>query len=200
MSTETYASPRRRHWFGLTGKETYKQTLHLLLDLPIGIATFTVAVSLVTTSAALVVTLIGLPLLAASLVAAREMAKLERARARLLLGVDLPEPAAVPSGRRRLTDATGWRAVAYAVVMLPLGVATSTIAVTGWSTAATALVYPAYAPFLDKSSVTVGSTTIGGPGWQVATSVAGAVLLLSMPAIVRGLARLDIAVMRRLLA
>ena len=62
-----------------------------------------------------------------------------------------------------------------------------------------ALLYPVYAPFLDQSSVTVNSLTIGGAGWQIATSLAGAVLLLVMPAVVRGLARLDAAAVRRLL-
>lgn len=107
--------------------------------------------------------------------------------------------AGIAAGWRRLADPAGWRAVAYAVAILPLGIFTSTVALTGWTTAVSALLYPVYAPFLDQSSVTVNSLTIGGAGWQIATSLAGAVLLLVMPAVVRGLARLDAAAVRRLL-
>lgn len=143
---------------------TIRKTLHLLLDLPVGVVAFTLAFTPLGVS--------WIP-------------RVERMRARRLLDVDVSD--AKPA----------WRAVAYSVLMLPLGVTTSTIAITGWATGLSALFYPAYAPFTDKTSVSVGSTTIGGPGWQVATSVAGGMLLLLMPLIVRGLARIDTAMLRR---
>jgi len=145
---------------------TIRRTLHLLLDMPIGIVAFTAAF-----------TPVGV----------RWIAPLERRRARTLLGVTDSEPK------------SAWRAAAYSLAMLPVGVTTSTIAMTGWVTGAWALTYPAFAPFLDKTAVTIGSTTVGGPGWQVATSVAGALLLLAMPAVIRGLSRIDAAMVRRLL-
>ena len=199
MTATTFTARPRPRLLGLTDPATYRRTLHLLLDLPIGVATFSVAVALVSTSVSLAITLIGLPLLAITLLAGRGMGQLERARARALLDVHVPEPDAAPRGWRRLTDTTGWRSIGYAVVMLPIGVMTSTVAATGWSVAASMFAYPAYAPFLDDSSVTVGSVTFGGWGAQLVTSLIGLALLLMMPSIVRGLARIDAAAVRRLL-
>ena len=150
-------------------KTTLRRTAHLLLDLPVGIATFTIA-------------------LTTNVLAAREIGRLERARAHALLGADVTSP---PQAR--------WRAFAYSLLMLPVGVVTSVVAITGWSTGIAALAYPAYAPFSDRTSVTVNDLTIGNAGWQIATSIAGALLLLAMPAIVRALSRLDTAMVRRFL-
>lgn len=144
---------------------TIRRTVHLLLDLPVGIVAFTVAFTPLGVS---------------------WVPRLERMRARALLDVDVSD------------TKPAWRPIVYSLLMLPVGVTTSTIAITGWATGFTALLYPAYAPFLDQTSVTVGATTVGGPGWQVATSVAGALLLLLMPAVVRGLARVDSCMVRRL--
>lgn len=199
MSATTVPTQANSRHLALADPATYRRTLHLVLDLPIGVATFTVAVTLVSTGAALAITIVGLPLLAATLLVARCMGRVERTRARSLLGVDVADPPASPRGLRRLSDPAGWRAVGYAVVMLPLGVVTSTVAMTGWATALSALAYPAYAPFLDHSSVSINDVIISGPGWQIATSLTGAVLLLVMPTVVRGLARLDAAAVRRLL-
>src|SRR4051812_11091000 len=131
MTTTTIATQRFRP-LAIADPATYRMTAHLLLDLPIGIATFTIAVSLVSTSVALAITLIGLPLLAMTLVAAKWMARFERARARSLLGINVTEPASTsPRWWQRVTDPDGWRAVAYAIVMLPLGIVTSVTVVTG---------------------------------------------------------------------
>jgi hypothetical protein len=127
------------------------------------------------------------------------MAQLERARAQALLTVRTPAPGAAPRGRRRLTDGTAWRAVLYGVVLLPVGVVNGTIALTGWAVALSSLVYPAYAPLLDTSSVDIGSVTVGGPAGWAAVSVAGALLLLAMPRVTRGLAAVDGWLVRRLL-
>ena len=83
--------------------------------------------------------------------------------------------------------------------MLPLGIVTSVTVVTGWVTAAALVAFPAYKPFLDQSSYTAGSHSFGSAGTQVAATVVGAALLLTMPAIQRVLAAVDGAVVRRLL-
>lgn len=199
MTATTLGGQRLRR-LALADPATYRTTAHLLLDLPIGIATFTIAVTLLSTSAALAITLIGLPLLALTLVAAQWMARFERARIRTLLRAAVPAPAASSARSwRRLADPAAWRAVAYAIVMLPLGIVTSVTTITGWATGAALFAFPAYKPFLDASSYTVGSHNFGGPGVQVAAALIGAVLLVAMPALQRGLAAMDITVVRRLL-
>ena len=79
-----------------------------------------------------------------------------------------------PRWWQRVTDPDGWRAVAYAIVMLPLGIVTSVTVVTGWITAAALFAFPAYKPFLDQSSYTAGSHSFGSAGTQVAATVVGA--------------------------
>ncbi|GLX97229.1 sensor histidine kinase [Herbidospora sp. NBRC 101105] len=75
------------------------------------------------------VNLIGVPLLALSLVAARGLGTVNRRLARVLLGAPITDPAPFRPGEglfRRigaaLTDATGWRAVAHALLRLPAAV------------------------------------------------------------------------------
>ena len=77
----------------------------------LGTAYFTALVVLLSLAAGLLVTLLGIPLLILTLLAARGIGHLERARARALLGVETP----APSGHRaglwpRLRDAADWRA------------------------------------------------------------------------------------------
>jgi hypothetical protein len=197
--TATTITSRLPRAFSLGDPATYRRTAHLLLDLPRGVALFSVAVSFVATSAAAALTVVGMPLLVITLVGARWVGRLERARARTFLRLSLPEPDLAPRGWRRLTDATAWRAVAYAILMLPVGIATATTALVGWAVGAAMLTFPAYAPFLDESSFEVGSHTFAGPGAWAGTSVCGVVVLLMMPAVLRGLAGVDAVMARRLL-
>ncbi len=98
---------------------------------------FTYVVTVLFTGAFLTVTVIGFPLLAAGLLGARQLGKLERARARgAARGADRrAEPAAV--ARRgagffaqlwmALKDPVGWRTVLYEFIRLPWGVVTFTV-------------------------------------------------------------------------
>src|SRR5581483_6262683 len=76
-----------------TEARTVKETLYLLLDLPVGIATFTVVVTLVALGFGMLVTLVGIPILIGAAFVIRAMADAERWRARTLLDVrDLTHP------------------------------------------------------------------------------------------------------------
>jgi hypothetical protein len=75
--TTIAARPRRaEHTLGLLDPATYRRSLHLLLDLPLGIVTFTVATTLLALSAGLAITLVGVPLLMLTLLAARLFGRL----------------------------------------------------------------------------------------------------------------------------
>jgi uncharacterized membrane protein len=65
---------------------------YVLLGLPLGILMFTFAVTMVSLGAGLLVTFLGVPVLAAALAGCRGLGSLERARARGLLGVEVAEP------------------------------------------------------------------------------------------------------------
>ncbi|MFJ6391902.1 sensor histidine kinase [Streptomyces sp. NPDC091972] len=118
---------------------TWKEIAHLLANLPVSILGFTYVVTVLFTGFWLTVTVIGFPLLAAGLLGARQLGKLERARARALLGVRVDEPSPLPWRTRNggdgffaqlwlgVKDPVGWRTVLYDFIRLPWGVLTFTI-------------------------------------------------------------------------
>ncbi|MFF4082487.1 sensor histidine kinase [Streptomyces sp. NPDC087218] len=111
---------------------TWKEIGHLLADLPLTIVGFVYAVSMIGVGVALTVTVVGLPLLAVSLHGARLIGRVERGRARMMLGVRIDEPSPVVLSRREtgffpwlwssIKDPVGWRAVLYSFIRLPWGV------------------------------------------------------------------------------
>ncbi|WP_030145407.1 sensor histidine kinase [Streptomyces violaceorubidus] len=120
-------------------RHTWKEIAHLLANLPAALLGFTYVVTMLSVGVGLTVTVIGLPLLAAGLLGARQLGKLERARARVLLGVRVDEPSPLPlrGGRgffaqlwMSLKDPVGWRTVLYDVIRFPWGVATFVVTLT----------------------------------------------------------------------
>ena len=93
--------PRRRPArFAMYDRHTWKEIAHLLANLPIGVAGFVYVVVTLAAGGGLAVTVVGLPLLACALIGARQIGKVERARARRLLGVRIDEPSPMPRQRR----------------------------------------------------------------------------------------------------
>ncbi|MEV8042981.1 sensor histidine kinase [Streptomyces griseoluteus] len=112
---------------------TWKEIAHLLLNLPLAVVGFVYAVTVLSVSGGLTVTVLGLPLLAGSLLGARLLGRLERARVRVLLGERVPEPSPLPFARgggvvrrlwQALRDPVGWRSLLYCLIRLPWGVLT----------------------------------------------------------------------------
>ena len=120
---------------------TWKETIHLLLNLPIGIATFTIVVTGFALGFSLLITLIGIPILFALLYVSRAMGTVERIRAALLLDAEVPRPYRPDPARdnwwrvhlARATDPATWIEMAYHLLLLPIGTITFTIVVTFWS-------------------------------------------------------------------
>jgi signal transduction histidine kinase len=114
---------------------TWKEISHLLANLPASIIGFVYVVTMLATGAGLAVTVVGLPLLAAGLRGSRQLGKLERGRARRLLGLRIDEPSPLPVRRTgffgwlwsSLKDPVGWRAVLYGLIRLPWGIVTFTV-------------------------------------------------------------------------
>src|SRR5215510_15033454 len=85
----------------LVEARTWKATLQAILDLPFGIAWFTVIVTGLSVGFGTLITLIGIPVLLLLLLFSRALSTVERARSRLLLDVDVPSPfrsLSVPGG------------------------------------------------------------------------------------------------------
>ncbi|MDW4909468.1 sensor domain-containing protein [Streptomyces sp. ADMS] len=122
---------------------TWKEIAHLLANLPMALFGFVYVVTVVSTGFFLALTVIGFPLLAGGLMGARQFGRLERARARVLLGVHVDEPSPLPLGDRRgargqelgffgqlmlaLKDPVGWRTILYDFIRLPWAVLTFSV-------------------------------------------------------------------------
>lgn len=205
----------------------YLESAHLLLDLCAGITWFTIAVTMLSLSAGLSITLVGIPLLAATVVGFRLVGTIERARARLLLGQHTEAPAPwsstasrrQPSGaganldntivgdtvsllRRTLGDATGWKAIAYSFIMLPWGVAAFTLCVVLWSVALSLIPSALVAIFIPGAGIEINGApvdTAARIGLSVLATVVGLGLLVLTPAIIHGLSMVDRALVSGLL-
>ncbi len=192
---------------------TVKETGHLLLNLPVGIAIFALMVTLISTGFGSLITLIGIPLLLLTVVLVRVIANWERARARALL--DLTDLHAAPSLLQFERDAAGgwqesvrswfrwllanlkqatyWKELLYEALIMPWGIATFTVVVTVWSVAIGLVTTPLWGWSLPTSSWT-------GAWWQTAIwTVLGLVALVLAPWIVRGVANLSRMATRGLL-
>src|SRR5689334_19527579 len=114
-----------------TERRTWGELLYAVLGLPIGVALFAFTVTTVAFSAGLLVTFVGLPLLAVTGLISRTLGQMSRRLANRLAGGDVapPQPFHANPGLLGwigscLTDGTAWRARLYSVLKLPLGIAT----------------------------------------------------------------------------
>jgi signal transduction histidine kinase len=223
MSAATHSIPaaggRRnalvRAYAPLFQKPTWSATLMLILGLPLGIAWFTVAVTMLSVSAGLMVTFIGLPLLAGTVQFGRLVGVVDRNRARGLMGAELPAFPRKPNDGsfiRRMggyvADSGGWRGIGYSFLALPWGIFTFTMTVVVWTVSLSAATFPIYTYWIPESAD-------GGPyhfgnhyvlhgwgrfGYAAGITVFGLVLLIAAPRIIRGLARADVAIIRGILS
>ncbi|MFF4217330.1 MULTISPECIES: sensor histidine kinase [Streptomyces] len=116
------------------GARTWKEVAHLLLNLPEALLGFLYVSLWLYAGVLSSVTVIGLPLLALGLSGARALGRVERRRARALLGLDVDEPSPLSLQRRHhgffpwmwsaLKDPVGWRTTLYGFIRLPWGVLT----------------------------------------------------------------------------
>ena len=198
---------RRRSWAEL---------LYALLGLPIGIAGFVFTVVTVSVSGGLLITFVGLPLLAVTGLIARYAGSGLRRFANRLLGAGVPEPQAFHAHPGLLgwigsclKDGTAWRARAYLVLKLPIGIAMFTAATMFWTYGIGGTTYAIWRPFLPCNTTSDGKChhSVGfTDSWQADTpariallTVGGAILLLAAPWVVRGFVAIDRAAIGMLL-
>lgn len=191
---------------------TWRETFHLLFNLPVGIATFTILVTGFATGLGMLITLLGIPIIVATMYVSRWMASLERGRAKLFLDADV-RPAYRPDPPRdkwwrvhlaRFTDPATWVEVGYHLLMLPLGIITFTLAVTMWATTLGMLTAPVWAWATPDQRVQIeGFDRVwllhAGPLEIALVTLGGLVLLFVTPWIVRALAAGNRAVVRGML-
>jgi signal transduction histidine kinase len=193
-------------------RRTWAETLHLVLDLPIGVIFGSLAITYFWAGVGLTATLMGLPLLVATLLACRGVGGMERARARKLLGLKIGNPARFTPRRRGflgwltsgLRDAPSWRALLYFFLLIPVGALNFALAVSMWATAFGGMTYPYWYRWLPADHGHHGGTFgdqvyTDTPGWLAVHFGTGVLFLFLAPWVVRGMAQLDGAMVRGLL-
>jgi signal transduction histidine kinase len=115
---------------------TYRAALGLVLLLPLGIVGFLWVVATLAIGVGLSITLVGIPIVAVSLVVARQIAAVGRALARWGFQAKIATPPPLAHGPGLLgrlgavlLDAVSWRSVLYLVVMLPMGLVSAVVTV-----------------------------------------------------------------------
>ena len=179
-------------------------TVYLLLALPMGILTFTVVVTGWSLALGLAITLIGLPIAMITIHTSRWMAWVERRRAALVLGETIPGVYRSSNGRffERLktlfSDPSTWKDLAWHLLLLPVGIADFTIAVTAWSASFGLISMPAWWWALPKSDPTeLGLFQVDSWGHAFLAMAIGIVLLPVAAALVRGTAAASGALSKR---
>ncbi|MEU4084790.1 sensor histidine kinase [Streptomyces aureus] len=129
---------------------TWREFGYVLLGLPLGILMFTFAVTMVSLGVGLLVTFLGVPVLAAALAGCRGLGSLERARARGLLGLEVAEPEPLTVKKHGamawmgavLKSGASWRHLLYAVIQFPWSVFSFVVALNFWAYGWALLTYP----------------------------------------------------------
>jgi hypothetical protein len=211
-SSNSISSSSRVHpgfWRAPFAAATYREVGFVLGSLPIAIAGFTFVIAFFSLGVGLLVTALGMPVLALLTSGSRGFAALERHRAGTLLATEVSAPAPVVQSRpgfwgsvtARLADRAGWKAALYQVLTLPWSILSFTLTVVflavGWVLA----LYPAYhwvfARYTDWAGYRVFDfTTDAGAHHEyyitsardiAGVSLLGLVLVFLTPALIRGL-------------
>ena len=162
---------------------TYLRILYLLLALPLGVIEFTFLVTALSFGFGTAITLIGIPVLVATVWAWRWLAQLERRIIGRLLGVEIPAPYRPdPPDTRwwkrlgaRLADPATWKDLAFLLLQLPLGIVAFSVTVSVIGFGLRLLVAPAFSePFGDGDWI----------AWLDINSTAGAIAAVPLGALI----------------
>ncbi len=193
----------------LITRRAWAELGYALLALPVGIVGFVFTVTTVSLSAGLAVTFVGLPLLAVTGIASRWLGEWWRRAANAMVGWGIRRPPRYVAGPGRfgwigasLKDAVAWRARAYGVLSLPLGIVSFVVAVVFYSVALGAITYWIWGSYIpcdpDPTAVGCQSAPYLWIGHRVETpltmflfALEGVVVLLLAPWVVRGVLALD---------
>lgn len=189
-------------------RRTWTRTLDALLDLPIGAAGFAYVAVLLSFGLGTAITVLGFPVLAATVIGGRGWAAAERARAFVLLGERTPEPPGAPclSGnlgwiKTGLTDAPGWRALLYLVLLLPFGMLSFSLTVSLWAVTLGTLSYPLWYFHLPPGGVPElwEDAYLDTFGESLLMTAFGVAMLFLVPPLFRGISDIRRALVRGLL-
>ncbi|MFE9608373.1 sensor histidine kinase [Streptomyces sp. NPDC006012] len=187
---------------------SWREFAYVLLSLPISSLMFVFTLTMLSLGAGLLVTFLGVPVLAAALAGCRGLGVLERARARGLLGLEVSEPE--PLRIRKpgvmawvgtvLKSGASWRHVLYALLHFPWAVFSFVVAVTSWSIGWSLLTYPlwfwVFPMYLGQGGIQLYGDDhhrifLDNPFEITVTALVGLLFTLATPWIVRALTMVD---------
>ncbi|MGO4463738.1 sensor histidine kinase [Streptomyces sp. M-16] len=183
---------------------TWREFGYLLIGLPLSALYFCVAVTGVAVGAGLLVTFLGVPVLAGVLAVCRGFGRIERGRVRSLLRMPVAEPAPVRAGKSGalasmgalLKSGSAWRHVLYSVVHFPWAVFAFCLALTLWAYGWSTLLYPlwfwVFPAFTDQPGLELFQNGdyrfyLDSPVAVAATCLAGLLVTLATPWVIRAL-------------
>jgi len=185
--------------------QTYRNLLYLALAFPLGLAYFLVLATGFSLGAGLAITVVGVPILLATLAAARLLANVEAALANRLLGTDVAGASLDTSGgalavaERLATEPRTWLDVGYLVGKFAFGVAAFAALTTALSVSVSLLAAPltyssAYHVGVHFGTLSVGPFESGALAVDafpeaVGVALAGAAVGLVSLHLLNGLAR-----------
>jgi hypothetical protein len=204
ITTSTPSDAPRPHWLRRAGKDS----IYLLTGFPIAVVSFSVLVAAFATGASLLITLVGLPLIVLTWLAARQFARLERSRIAWVSGRPAPQPSYRPRTRGGLgalvdaaLDPQAVRDFVHGIAVFAVSCVTWTVAVT-W--AAVAPITIAWFVSGDDAGSDgrrvpdwLGIDSHAGRGWLYAG--AAVVCVVTLPLVIRGLTAVQVAFGRWLL-
>ncbi|MFF0205564.1 sensor histidine kinase [Streptomyces sp. NPDC005017] len=188
-----------RHW---------RELGYVLLSLPVSVLAFTYAITMVSLGAGLLVTFLGIPVLALALAGCRGLGSLERTRARSLLRTSVadPEPLRVRGDGLMawmgavFKSGSSWRQLLYSVLLLPWAVFSFTVAFAFWTYGWMMLTYPLWfwvfpvyggQDGLQLYGDETHSVYLDNPFEIGVTALIGLLVTLATPWIVRALTMVD---------
>ena len=174
-----------------------RQAAYAALGLVVGVPASLLVLILSLLGAALSITVVGLPLVAASGELARMVSRAHRRLAHRLLGTPLEPPwpaiggaGAVGRLRAGLTDPGAWRARAYLLLRLPPALLAGAVTIYGYGYALGALTYPAWRLILPahrdptgpmRRGLQMGTIVLDSPTAVLLVALAGVLLSVLVP-------------------
>ncbi|MFI6642360.1 sensor histidine kinase [Streptomyces sp. NPDC050504] len=195
---------------------TWREYVYVLLSLPISVVSFSFAITGFSASAGLLITFLGVPLLALTLAMCRGFGAVERLRARVLLGVDVASPAPARGRTNGLMSWVGavlksgvsWRHLLYALLQLPWSIFTFVVSTVFWSIGWSLFTYPLWQWTFPAYGGHGGIQLYGDKSHDIyldsafeiaVTSLVGLVFVLATPWVVRALTSVDRVMVTELL-
>ncbi|MFD0370560.1 sensor histidine kinase [Streptomyces sp. NPDC127114] len=187
---------------------TWRELGYVLTGFPLSVVAFCLAVTLVSAGAGLLVTFLGIPVLAGALAVCRGFGAVERARARGMLGLEVraPEPARGRTGGAlswmgaTLKSGASWRHLLYALLHFPWAVFSFSVAVVLWAWGWGLFTYPLWQWVLPMYAGQDGLQVYGDETHSVyldspfeigVTCGVGLLFVLLGPWVLRGLVAVD---------